>query len=60
MPASNEPPLASDAVIVYGVPPLTAALALEPLLAKLTLPMVSPFCSPLAVKAVPARGRASP
>jgi len=48
--ALKVPPVAILAVMVYGLP-LTPAVATVPVLARVTLPMVSPFCRPLEVKA---------
>ncbi|MNC95082.1 hypothetical protein D3C83_121060 [compost metagenome] len=54
MPLAKVPPVAFDAAIAYGLP-ATFAAAAAPALARVTDPMVSPFCSPLVVNSVPAK-----
>ena len=54
MPLAKVPPVALLGVMLYGLPE-TAAVPLVPALDSVTEPMVSPFCRPLLVKAVPAR-----
>ena len=47
----NVPPVAALGMMVYGLPE-TLAFAAVPGLVNMTLPIVSPFCRPLLVKAV--------
>ena len=46
----NVPPVAADGTIAYGLPTTVAVLA-APVLVKVTLPTVSPFCNAEVVKA---------
>ena len=46
------PPVAFEAVIAYGLP-ATFAVAGAPALASVTVPIVSPFCSPAEANSVP-------
>ena len=61
MAVLNVPPVAELGVMVYGPAAAVAAVpAGEPLAVNVTEPTVSPFCSPLVVKALVSSTKLAP